>query len=194
MEPAVRELFKKSGVFSSSPDTYLDEWYKLYKVIEPMMPESLLSIGIGKNLESNMWNGMFYELFETLEYFLNIDIDEKVLQKAKESRKRFLHNSQLYDARKLDEQFEHGSMDIIFWSHGPEHVERKDWPNIFPRLEKVANNIVILQCPWGNGYDKDPEHLSKSIEKEEFESFGYTVLTMGTKDTLHANILAYKVV
>jgi len=42
--------------------------------------------------------------------------------------------------------------DVIFWWHGPEHVERKKLPKILKRIEKFGKYIIILGCPWGK-YD-----------------------------------------
>lgn len=188
-----RQIFNSHGAFATSPPTFIDKWMELDKLIIPLQPDSLLQVGIGDQLNCEKWNSMFADLYP-IQYFVNIDIDRRTIDRARSRANPFLKNSEECDVKDIDNKFDDDSFDIVFWSHGPEHVERGEWKDIFPKLEKVAKKAVILQCPWGNGYDKDPAHLSKSIREDEFKTYGYEVLSMGVEDTMHANLLAYKVV
>ena len=39
--------------------------------------------------------------------------------------------------------------DVVFWWHGPEHVEEHRIAPIVSHLEKFCNGIMIFGCPWG---------------------------------------------
>lgn len=167
-------------------------WYTLQKLMQNLDIKSVLNVGVGYKAQCRLWNNLFCKIFNA-EEFTNIDIVQDHIDTAKKHNDTLVNNSILCDVRKVDEIFQYNSFDIAFWSHGPEHIYRHEWNDTLIKLEEVASKIVILQCPWGNGYDRHPGHFSKSIQKDEFEQFGYNSLTCGIKDTRDAGILAWKI-
>lgn len=87
--------------------------------------------------------------------------------------------------------------DVVFWWHGPEHVEESKLKDTLKILESSANKLVVLGCPWGshphgeiygNPYEK---HLSQYYEGY-FEKFGYKTNYFGRRDVICSNITAVK--
>lgn len=165
-------------------------WYTFQKMMQHLDIKSVLNVGIGPAGQAGMWNFLLDKIFNAEEYF-NVDIVEKFVEDANASNNPLINKSVVHDVREIgsiDKTF-----DLSFWSHGPEHVVREEWGGAFAELESVTNKIVILQCPWGSGYDYDHEHLSKSIEPEEFHAYGYETLHCGVKNSKDTNILAWKI-
>ena len=168
----IRTHYENSGVFKTSPGSYIDKWYQMQEAIQHLHLNSLLDVGIGPDNQCVPWNGLFRNLFG-ISYFENIDIEQKHIDNIGKGADPLLANAQLCDVRTIDDVYSNDSFDVIFWSHGPEHILREEWKETFKKLEGVASKVVILQCPWGNSYDYDPEHVSKSITEPEFKVFGY---------------------
>jgi len=169
-----------------------DIWYELHKRIHPLDINSVCQVGLGPQFQGGLWNDLLSKMFDA-DKFTNIDIMQDVVDRARVSNNPRLKDSHICDVRQIDESFEDNSFDLVMWSHGPEHIVRGDWDDTFRRLEKVASKAIILQCPWGNGYDYDHEHVSKSVTEHEFGGWGYDVLTCGVKNTRDAGILAWKI-
>lgn len=167
-------------------------WYTLQKNMQGLNIKSVLNVGVGYNAECRLWNSFFVHIFNSKE-FTNIDIVQDHINTAKKYNDSLVANSLLCDIREVDNVWQPNSFDLIFWSHGPEHIYRHEWKDTFEKIEEVASKLVILQCPWGSGYDRHPGHFAKSIQKNELEEFGYSVLTCGIKDTRDAGILAWKI-
>ena len=39
--------------------------------------------------------------------------------------------------------------DIVFWWHGPEHIEKSDLGDTLNGLRLIAEELVVCACPWG---------------------------------------------
>jgi len=86
--------------------------------------------------------------------------------------------------------------DVIFWWHGPEHIEKSEIKKTLKNLEKITRKIIVLGCPLGNvmqqgSYgNKFEKHLS-FFEVGYFENLGYKTYYIGRRNTL-SNITAVK--
>lgn len=89
--------------------------------------------------------------------------------------------------------------DVVFWWHGPEHIEKSKLAETLAKLESMATKTIILGCPWGavpqganfvteNPYEK---HVSY-FDLGEFEKLGYKTDYSGLKDNPGSNIIAIK--
>jgi hypothetical protein len=87
--------------------------------------------------------------------------------------------------------------DVVFWWHGPEHIEERDLVSVLERLEALCKKIIVLGCPFGkyeqeeiggNPYEKHLSHLDGIL----FEELGYGVGYIGRKDQEGSNITAVK--
>jgi hypothetical protein len=87
--------------------------------------------------------------------------------------------------------------DVVFWWHGPEHVQKDKLDKTLKTLEKSAKEILVLGCPigkvlqessYGNVHEK---HLSY-YEIGYFEKLGYKTHYIGRRDHLFSNITAVK--
>lgn len=85
--------------------------------------------------------------------------------------------------------------DLVFWWHGPEHVEADEVQETIIKLMKLRSNVVVLGCPWGvfeqgelggNPYER---HVS-AIYPEMLEYCGYTVEALGKPDTIGSGLVA----
>jgi len=87
--------------------------------------------------------------------------------------------------------------DIVFWWHGPEHIEKSKLQGIISKLETFADVAVVLGCPWGDvvqaNKDNNPyeRHISY-LDCGDFESMGYKTEFIGPKDIMGSNITAVK--
>ncbi|MCF7861261.1 hypothetical protein K9M79_03360 [Candidatus Woesearchaeota archaeon] len=87
--------------------------------------------------------------------------------------------------------------DIVFWWHGPEHIDIKDLKKTLDNLETMCTKMVVLGCPWGeykqndlygNPYEK---HLS-AFKPSDFEKLGYKTICTGVPNEKGSNITAVK--
>lgn len=89
--------------------------------------------------------------------------------------------------------------DVVFWWHGPEHIEKSKLADTLKNLESITKKIIVLGCPWGevpqnrnieqeNPYEK---HVSY-FDIGEFEKFGYKTDYSGIKDNSGSNIISVK--
>jgi len=89
--------------------------------------------------------------------------------------------------------------DVIFWWHGPEHVEEERLPDILKYIEGLANYLVILGCPWGRykmgaNYGNPYERHRAYLYPEKFIDLGYTrIECLGEVDTPGSNITSVKI-
>lgn len=86
------------------------------------------------------------------------------------------------DVRQVDELI-HGHYDVIFWRHGPEHVDRMEAAVVVRKLEAIATRLVILGCPSGEykqgavGGNPHERHVSQWCPAD-FEAWDYQVNVM----------------
>jgi len=89
--------------------------------------------------------------------------------------------------------------DVVFWWHGPEHIEENKVKQTLKSLELITKKIIVLGCPWGtvaqepsieeeNPYEK---HISY-FDDGYFESLGYKTEYSGVKNLMGSNILSFK--
>ena len=87
--------------------------------------------------------------------------------------------------------------DIVFWWHGPEHIDNAEVEQTFKRLDELASKYIILGCPWGkyeqgalggNVYEIHKKHWTI----KEFEDLGYQTNTLGQENIAGSNLLAWK--
>lgn len=187
-------IIKTNTIFRDCWDSKGSHWLEMYQnIIEACNSVfSLLNIGVGNSGEAKMWLGFLGSIFPEISLFYNLEIDNGVAKKAKADGDIHMKNVEVGDVRKADEYFNDNSFDLIFWSHGPEHIKREEWKDTLEKLEKIATKAIILQCPWGSGYDFSADHLSKSIKRGEFEQFGYKTIYRGEENTRDADIFVWK--
>lgn len=87
--------------------------------------------------------------------------------------------------------------DIVFWWHGPEHIDKEEYEKTFAKIESLANKYVVFGVPWGiNPQDaidgNDYEIHRTYVYPEDFQKYGYQTDTIGVKDTFNNNLIAYK--
>lgn len=87
--------------------------------------------------------------------------------------------------------------DIVFWWHGPEHINRTEYEQTFSHMEKMASKYVVLSCPWGinpqDAIDNNNFEIHRTHAYEhDFRVYGYTVDVIGKKDTWNSNLIAWK--
>jgi hypothetical protein len=86
--------------------------------------------------------------------------------------------------------------DIIFWWHGPEHIDNEKLEITLNKLKKFSNKLVICGCPWGiykQGEIKGnfwETHLS-SLYPINFEKLNFKTKTLGEINKKGSNILAW---
>lgn len=89
--------------------------------------------------------------------------------------------------------------DVIFWSHGPETVERKHFEPLMENLYDITKEVLIIMVPWGR-YSYTEERLKKlsrsdnitTFYEEDFSSLGFETSVLGKKDRNGSNLLAWK--
>lgn len=87
--------------------------------------------------------------------------------------------------------------DVVFWWHGPEHINRDKLEATLKHMESMADKYVVLACPWGdNAQDaidgNNYEIHRSSLYQKDFEEYGYHAKTIGIVDTYGSNLLAWK--
>lgn len=87
--------------------------------------------------------------------------------------------------------------DVVFWWHGPEHIEKDKLSYAVKRIELISNNLVIMGCPWGvyvQGpcYGNEFEIHKSHYDVDDFIKIGYNCFTIGTKNIEGSNITSVK--
>ena len=95
------------------------------------------------------------------------------------------------------ERFEIGSVDVVFFWHGPEHLAQHEISPTLGRLEAVCNHVMVCGMPYGF-YEQGPEYGNPfethrfHIYPEFLEKLGYQTETLGERDQRGSNITAWK--
>jgi len=168
-------------------------WMNMWSALRELNPDSLLNIGLGSKNETKNWIGFIGDVFLSIQYFLHLEINGDIANNYKEMDDIHLSNVVVGDVRSICDVLSENAIDFTFWSHGPEHIKRNEWRGTFRQLDRVTTKAIILQCPWGSGYDFMPAHISKNIQEGEFKEFGYTMTYNGEKNSRNGEILAWKV-
>jgi len=100
------------------------------------------------------------------------------------------------DVRKVDNSVRK-KYDIVFWWHGPEHIEKKDLSTTLAKLEQLSNHLVVCGCPWGEFeqgalYNNPNERHLSALLPEDFQKLNYQTSTIGFCDVPMSNILSWK--
>lgn len=113
------------------------------------------------------------------------------------------HDSDLFDDIYCTEisDFPLGiTYDVVFWWHGPEHVESGVLRATLQHIELLADHCVVLGCPWGvykvGAINANPyqEHKA-SIYPAMLQDLGYDKIEcIGIEDVPGSNIAAVKYV
>lgn len=90
-----------------------------------------------------------------------------------------------------------GSYEAVLWWHGPEHIEREGLPATLSQLERAAERLIVLGCPWGvypqGEFMGNPHDAHRaSLYPADFEALGYEVATIGQPDRPDGSIIAWK--
>jgi len=104
------------------------------------------------------------------------------------------HRIHLGNLTEVDNLFSQ-PFDVLFHWHGPEHLDKKQYLNLLPKIEKMTAKLLILGCPnghedqgeaYGNPYEK---HISFWTE-DDFHQLGFKTILVSDKKPGH--ITAYK--
>ena len=96
-----------------------------------------------------------------------------------------------------DEQEYFGSYDVVMFWHGPEHLKIQEIPPVLEAMERAAEKLVILGCPWGKypqgnvGGNPFEEHNSV-LYPRMFQQWGYNTATIKKPNKRGGHILAWK--
>lgn len=87
--------------------------------------------------------------------------------------------------------------DVVFFWHGPEHVEISQVEPILKKLEKLTRMILVLGSPFGIYRQKNvggnPFEIHQSAIYPEFYSqIGYEWSTLGERDVKKSNLMGWK--
>ena len=186
----------KYNLFEREESAYHNNWKHLLEILNQTNEIiTILNIGVGAQRDNGdlaclAWNKMLKEEIQSVKKIINLEIDSVLYDKALNSSNNLINNIILGDVRDL--RLDNTPIDLVFWSHGPEHIYRDEWKTTFSMLQSIANIGVILQMPAGTGYDYDIAHVSKNIQRGELEKFNYIVEYDGEWGSLSCGILAYK--
>lgn len=89
--------------------------------------------------------------------------------------------------------------DTVMWWHGPEHIPSDLLGETLRRVEQAATRLVVLASPWGDvtqgeAYGNPYERHRFGLSVDDYARRGYFTNTIGKKDTLGSNLLAWKAV
>ena len=97
------------------------------------------------------------------------------------------------DVRQVD--LVDGTFDHAWWWHGPEHVEKKEFPGVLEKLRAKAG-FVAVASPWGR-YEQGPhggnphEIHRWNVYPEDFEREGLEVRMDGEMDQPGSEIVGW---
>ena len=90
-----------------------------------------------------------------------------------------------------------GTYDVVFWWHGPEHIDKNELEAAMKHMEWMANKLVVLGVPWGINKqeaidDNNFEIHRASMFEKDFTQYGYKTNTIGKINTCNGNLIAWK--
>lgn len=172
---------------------YLKSKNKRKKQLERNIPDiwkykTVLYIGARK------YRRDFTNQFKQNEYKIDIlEIFDKNIQSLK--KLKFINKLIKGDVREID-KLVNNKYDVVFWWHGPEHIQKRELKPTLNKLKKLTNHVLVCGCPYGkyeqgavygNPWEK---HLSY-LEPRDFKKSSFKVEVLGKKDSLGSNILAW---
>jgi len=93
------------------------------------------------------------------------------------------------DVRDAARVFKRKQFDVVFWWHGPEHVEKLELGKVVSGLKKIARRLLVAGCPWGlyeqgEEYGNPHERHVAHLEPEDLIVAGLPhTRTYGVRDT-----------
>ena len=90
-----------------------------------------------------------------------------------------------------------GRFDVVFFWHGPEHLQERQISPTLEKLELICNHLVVCGMPFGF-YEQGPEYGNpfethqSHIYPPFLEGLGYKTETLGNRDQMGANTTAWK--
>lgn len=135
-----------------------------------------------------------------LQNFINAEYEISILEIYKPNVEYFKNDSVFTEVIegdvkdfKTDKKY-----DVIFWWHGPEHIEGDKLEDTLKKLESITEYDLVLGCPWGkvmqdNDHNDNPneKHIN-FIKTGYFEKMGYKTNYSGLEDNMGSNIIAFK--
>ena len=125
-----------------------------------------------------------------------VEIWQPNIDELKKARPDLFSNMILGDARSLSQVVDK-TYDVVCWWHGPEHIKKEELAATLAELEKVANDTVLLGCPFGNypqgavGGNESEIHQSV-LQPQDFAVLGYQAVTFGVEDDPAGYIIAWR--
>lgn len=168
-------------------------YIKRKKQLEKKIPDiwnykTVLYIGARK------WRRDFTNKFRKKAYKIDIlEIFDKNFNSLKELK--WINKIIKGDVRKIDKLL-NKKYDIIFWWHGPEHIHKKELKPTLDKLKKLTKHLVVCGCPWGKHkqgtvYGNPSEEHVSYLDVGDFKVHGFKTSTLGKKDVLGNNLLAW---
>jgi hypothetical protein len=135
-----------------------------------------------------------------LQNFINAGYEISILEIYKPNVEYFKNNPRFIEVIEGDiTNFNFNKKyDVVFWWHGPEHVEEEKIDYTLKKLESISNHLVVLGCPWGNvvqgdEYEDNPNEKHINFIKTGYlEKFGYNVIYFGLENNSGSSIIAVK--
>lgn len=100
------------------------------------------------------------------------------------------------DVRQIDKHIK-TKFDIVFWWHGPEHVNVFEAGYVLGRLQSHAKHLVVASSPWGKypqgAIDGNPyeRHLCE-LYIDDYISMGWKVDAIGEEDVKGSNLMGWR--
>lgn len=119
-----------------------------------------------------------HELKDAGHMLIMIDVIEDYVEWAR-NQPMFDHAVHC-DVRELDSIIsKENAVDVVYWRHGPEHIECDEIESTVAQLERAASYVVIMAGP--NGFASDHDEGTPGMEhkcilrRERFTGLGYNV-------------------
>jgi hypothetical protein len=80
--------------------------------------------------------------------------------------------------------FKDNSFDIVYWDHGPEHINLNELESATNNLMSITNKMLLYSCPWGvweqgaDGGNVNEEHKAHLTE-DDLLKLDMNVITVG---------------
>jgi len=86
--------------------------------------------------------------------------------------------------------------DYVWWWHGPEHVEQKEFPHVIERLLAITHQLLAVAAPWGRYpqgvYQGNPtEQHYWSVYRPSLRRLGMETATDGRANTPGSEIVGW---
>ena len=150
-----------------------------------------------KKLKSLLYIGVSKKHFQFKTYLDNLGYNITLLEAHAPNLESYIKDYICINADIIEFDTYDLRWDVVMWWHGPEHITKEKLKPTLKKIERIANKLVILGCPFGRYVQGVSNNNKYQIHKnhiypKDLLDLGYYVDTIGRQDIPGSNLMAWR--